>query len=71
MGEGRTEAVILLIEARFTAGDVSTMGIQNAIRNQEKNQRKKQIIAGVLCQFHYQEDTVSYELIGLARGGDN
>ncbi|XP_035583255.1 V-type proton ATPase subunit D-like [Zalophus californianus] len=71
MGEVMREVAFSLAEAKFTAGDFSTV-IQNVNKAQVKIQAKKHNIAGVTLPVfeHYHEGTDSYELTGLARGGE-
>uniref|UniRef100_A0A5F5PGE4 V-type proton ATPase subunit D n=1 Tax=Equus caballus TaxID=9796 RepID=A0A5F5PGE4_HORSE len=72
MGEVMREAAFSLAEAKFTAGDFSTTVIQNVNKAQVKIRAKKDNVAGVTLPVfeHYQEGTDSYELTGLARGGE-
>uniref|UniRef100_A0A8C5VMV0 V-type proton ATPase subunit D n=1 Tax=Microcebus murinus TaxID=30608 RepID=A0A8C5VMV0_MICMU len=72
MGEVMREAAFSLAEAKFTAGDFSTTVIQNVNRAQVKIRAKKDNVAGVTLPVfeHYHEGTDSYELTGLARGGE-
>ncbi|MBN3289423.1 VATD ATPase, partial [Polypterus senegalus] len=72
MGEVMREAAFSLAEAKFAAGDFSTTVIQNVNRAQVKVRAKKDNVAGVTLPVfeHYHEGTDSYELTGLARGGE-
>ncbi|KAB1278188.1 V-type proton ATPase subunit D [Camelus dromedarius] len=72
MGEVMREAAFSLAEAKFTAGDFSTTVIQNVNKAQVKIRAKKDNVAGVTLPVfeHYHEGTDSYELTGLARGGE-
>uniref|UniRef100_H3D3V2 V-type proton ATPase subunit D n=1 Tax=Tetraodon nigroviridis TaxID=99883 RepID=H3D3V2_TETNG len=71
MGEMR-EAAFSLAEAKFTAGDFSITVIQNVNKAQVKVRAKKDNVAGVTLPVfeHYQEGGDSYELTGLAKGGE-
>ncbi|CAI5684050.1 unnamed protein product [Oreochromis niloticus] len=72
MGEVMREAAFSLAEAKFAAGDFSTTVIQNVNKAQVKVRAKKDNVAGVTLPVfeHYQEGGDSYELTGLARGGE-
>uniref|UniRef100_A0A8C9T0D0 V-type proton ATPase subunit D n=1 Tax=Scleropages formosus TaxID=113540 RepID=A0A8C9T0D0_SCLFO len=72
MGEIMREAAFSLAEAKFAAGDFSTTVIQNVNKAQVKVRAKKDNVAGVTLPIfeHYQEGGDSYELTGLARGGE-
>lgn len=72
MGEVMREAAFSLAEAKFAAGDFSTTIIQNVNKAQVKVRAKKDNVAGVTLPVfeHYQEGGDSYELTGLARGGE-
>uniref|UniRef100_A0A8C4R4E1 V-type proton ATPase subunit D n=1 Tax=Eptatretus burgeri TaxID=7764 RepID=A0A8C4R4E1_EPTBU len=72
MGEVMREAAFSLAEAKFTAGDFSPMVIQNVTKAQVKVKAKKDNVAGVnLPVFEqYSEGGDTYELTGLARGGE-
>lgn len=71
MGEVMKEAVFSLAEAKFTTGDFNQVVIQNVTKAQIKVRSKKDNVAGVnLPVFEcYQDGTDTYELAGLARGG--
>ncbi|CAG03544.1 unnamed protein product [Tetraodon nigroviridis] len=66
------EAAFSLAEAKFTAGDFSITVIQNVNKAQVKVRAKKDNVAGVTLPVfeHYQEGGDSYELTGLAKGGE-
>uniref|UniRef100_A0A8C0IEI1 V-type proton ATPase subunit D n=1 Tax=Bubo bubo TaxID=30461 RepID=A0A8C0IEI1_BUBBB len=72
MGEVMREAAFSLAEAKFTAGYFSTTVIQNVNKAQVKIRAKKDYVAGVTLPVfeHYEEGGDSYELTGLARGGE-
>ncbi|KAJ8396912.1 hypothetical protein AAFF_G00012350 [Aldrovandia affinis] len=72
MGEVMREAAFSLAEAKFAAGDFSTTVIQNVNKAQVKVRAKRDNVAGVTLPVfeHYQEGGDSYELTGLARGGE-
>uniref|UniRef100_A0A3B3SXN6 V-type proton ATPase subunit D n=1 Tax=Paramormyrops kingsleyae TaxID=1676925 RepID=A0A3B3SXN6_9TELE len=72
MGEVMREAAFSLAEAKFAAGDFSATVIQNVNKAQVKVRAKKDNVAGVTLPVfeHYQEGGDSYELTGLARGGE-
>ncbi|XP_037606871.1 V-type proton ATPase subunit D [Sebastes umbrosus] len=72
MGEVMREAAFSLAEAKFTAGDFTTTVIQNVNKAQVKVRAKRDNVAGVTLPVfeHYQEGGDSYELTGLARGGE-
>uniref|UniRef100_A0A674MAY8 V-type proton ATPase subunit D n=1 Tax=Takifugu rubripes TaxID=31033 RepID=A0A674MAY8_TAKRU len=72
MGEVMREAAFSLAEAKFTAGDFSITVIQNVNKAQVKVRAKKDNVAGVTLPVfeHYQEGGDSYELTGLAKGGE-
>ncbi|OXA60538.1 V-type proton ATPase subunit D [Folsomia candida] len=71
MGEVMKEASFSLAEAKFASGDFNQQILQNVNRAQIKVRTKKDNVAGVsLPVFEsYQEGGDSYELTGLARGG--
>jgi len=71
MGEVMKEAAFSLAEAKFASGDFNQQILQNVNRAQIKVRTKKDNVAGVsLPVFEsYQEGGDSYELTGLARGG--
>jgi V-type H+-transporting ATPase subunit D len=71
MGEVMKEAAFSLAEAKFATGDFNQQIVQNVSRAQIKVRTKKDNVAGVsLPVFEaYQEGADSYELTGLARGG--
>ncbi|XP_056284157.1 V-type proton ATPase subunit D [Pseudoliparis swirei] len=72
MGEVMREAAFSLAEAKFTAGNFSATIIQNVNKAQVKVRAKKENVAGVTLPVfeYYQEGGDSYELTGLARGGE-
>uniref|UniRef100_A0A8C8C630 V-type proton ATPase subunit D n=2 Tax=Oncorhynchus TaxID=8016 RepID=A0A8C8C630_ONCTS len=72
MGEVMREAAFSLAEAKFAAGDFSTTVIQNVNKAKVKVRAKKDNVAGVTLPVFelYQEGGDSYELTGLARGGE-
>ncbi|CAL8099682.1 unnamed protein product [Orchesella dallaii] len=71
MGEVMKEAAFSLAEAKFATGDFNQQILQNVSRAQIKVRTKKDNVAGVsLPVFEsYLEGGDSYELTGLARGG--
>jgi len=71
MGEVMKEAAFSLAEAKFATGDFNQQILQNVNRAQIKVRTKKDNVAGVsLPVFEaYSEGGDSYELTGLARGG--
>ncbi|XP_014216624.1 V-type proton ATPase subunit D [Copidosoma floridanum] len=71
MGEVMKEAAFSLAEAKFTTGDFNQVVLQNVTKAQIKIRSKKDNVAGVnLPVFEsYQDGTDTYELAGLARGG--
>jgi len=71
MGEVMKEAAFSLAEAKFACGDFNQPVLQNVNKAQLKIRTRKDNIAGVnLPVFEtYQDGSDSYELAGLARGG--
>ncbi|PVD25645.1 hypothetical protein C0Q70_13304 [Pomacea canaliculata] len=71
MGEVMKQAAFSLAEAKFTSGDFNHMVLQNVTKAQIKVKSKKDNIAGVSLPIfeHYQDGSDTYELYGLARGG--
>ncbi|XP_040582936.1 V-type proton ATPase subunit D [Lepeophtheirus salmonis] len=71
MGEVMKEASFSLAEAKFASGDFSHAVLQNVNKAQVKVRTRKDNVAGVnLPVFEsYQDGGDSYELAGLARGG--
>jgi len=71
MGEVMKEAAFSLAEAKFASGDFNHQILQNVSKAQTKVKTKKDNVAGVsLPVFEaYSEGSDSYELTGLARGG--
>lgn len=65
------EAAFSLAEAKFATGDFNQVVLQNVTKAQIKIRSKKDNVAGVnLPVFEsYQDGTDTYELAGLARGG--
>lgn len=71
MGEVMKEASFSLAEAKFAAGDLNHMVIQNVNKAQTKVRTRKDNVAGVALPIFedYQDGSDSYELTGLSRGG--
>merc|ERR1712083_586454 len=71
MGEVMKEAAFSLAEAKFARGEFNQAVLQNVSKAQLKIRTKKDNVAGVnLPVFEsYQDGADSYELAGLARGG--
>ncbi|XP_065159405.1 V-type proton ATPase subunit D 1 [Atheta coriaria] len=71
MGEVMKEAAFSLAEARFTTGDFNQVVLQNVTKAQIKIRTKKDNVAGVTLPVFesYQDSTDTYELTGLAKGG--
>lgn len=71
MGDVMKEAAFSLAEAKFTSGDFNQVVLQNVTKAQIKVRSKKDNVAGVnLPVFEsYQDGSDTYELAGLARGG--
>lgn len=71
MGEVMKEAAFSLAEAKFTTGDFNQGVLQNVTKAQIKIRSRKDNVAGVnLPVFEsYNDGTDTYELAGLARGG--
>ena len=71
MGEVMKEAAFSLAETKFAAGDVNQTVLQSVAKAQIKVRTRKDNVAGVnLPVFeHYVEGTDSYELTGIAKGG--
>ncbi|XP_076318594.1 V-type proton ATPase subunit Vha36-1 [Tachypleus tridentatus] len=71
MGEVMKEAAFSLAEAKFTTGDFNHVVLQNVTKAQIKVRSKKENVAGTnLPVFEsYQDGADTYELAGLARGG--
>lgn len=65
------EAAFSLAEAKFATGDFNQVVLQNVTKAQIKIRSKKDNVAGVnLPVFEsYQDGSDTYELAGLARGG--
>lgn len=71
MGEVMKEASFSLAEAKFTTGDFNQVVLQNVTKAQIKVRTKKDNVAGVTLPVFesYQDGSDTYELAGLARGG--
>lgn len=71
MGEVMKEAAFSLAEAKFTTGDFNQVVLQNVTKAQIKIRTKKDNVAGVTLPVFesYLDGTDTYELAGLARGG--
>ncbi|KAL5239170.1 hypothetical protein ACI65C_006890 [Semiaphis heraclei] len=71
MGEVMKEAAFSLAEAKFITGDFNQVVLQNVTKAQIKIRTKKDNVAGVTLPVFesYQDGTDTYELAGLARGG--
>ncbi|GIY85729.1 v-type proton ATPase subunit D [Caerostris darwini] len=71
MGDVMKEAAFSLAEAKFTTGDFNHIVLQNVTKAQIKVRSKKDNVAGVnLPVFEsFQNGVDTYELAGLARGG--
>lgn len=71
MGEVMKEAAFSLAEAKFATGDFNQVVLQNVTKAQIKIRTKKDNVAGVTLPVFecYQDGTDTYELAGLARGG--
>nr|CAD7408022.1 unnamed protein product [Timema poppensis]CAD7430751.1 unnamed protein product [Timema monikensis]CAD7457304.1 unnamed protein product [Timema tahoe] len=71
MGEVMKEAAFSLAEAKFATGDFNQVVIQNVTKAQIKIRTKRDNVAGVTLPVFesYQDGTDTYELAGLARGG--
>ncbi|CAG0881369.1 unnamed protein product [Darwinula stevensoni] len=71
MGDVMKEAAFSLAEAKFTTGDFNQVVLQNVTKAQIKVRSRKDNVAGVhLPVFEsYQDGADTYELAGLARGG--
>ncbi|KAL7737764.1 hypothetical protein ACLKA6_006154 [Drosophila palustris] len=71
MGEVMKEAAFSLAEAKFTSGDINQVVLQNVTKAQIKIRTKKDNVAGVTLPVFesYQDGGDTYELAGLARGG--
>jgi V-type H+-transporting ATPase subunit D len=70
-GEVMKEAAFSLAEAKFATGDFNQVVLQNVTKAQMKIRTKKDNVAGVTLPVFecYQDGTDTYELAGLARGG--
>lgn len=71
MGEVMKEAAFSLAEAKFATGDFNQVVLQNVTKAQIKVRTKKDNVAGVTLPVFesYQDGSDTYELAGLARGG--
>jgi len=71
MGEVMKEAAFSLAEAKFASGDFNQVVVQNVTKAQIKIRTKKDNVAGVTLPIFetYQDGADTYELAGLARGG--
>jgi len=71
MGEVMKEAAFSLAEAKFATGDFNQVVLQNVTKAQIKIRTKKDNVAGVTLPVFesYTDGTDTYELAGLARGG--
>jgi V-type H+-transporting ATPase subunit D len=71
MGEVMKEAAFSLAEAKFATGDFNQVVLQNVTKAQIKIRTKKDNVAGVTLPVFesYQDGSDTYELAGLARGG--
>uniref|UniRef100_A0A0A9WJ58 V-type proton ATPase subunit D 1 n=1 Tax=Lygus hesperus TaxID=30085 RepID=A0A0A9WJ58_LYGHE len=71
MGDVMKEAAFSLAEAKFATGDFNQVVLQNVTKAQIKVRTKKDNVAGVTLPVFesYQDGTDTYELAGLARGG--
>lgn len=71
MGEVMKEAAFSLAEAKFATGDFNQVVLQNVTKAQIKIRTKKDNVAGVQLPIFesYQDGSDTYELAGLARGG--
>ncbi|EDW85674.1 V-type proton ATPase subunit D 1 [Drosophila tropicalis] len=71
MGDVMKEAAFSLAEAKFASGDINQVVLQNVTKAQIKIRTKKDNVAGVTLPVFesYQDGADTYELAGLARGG--
>ncbi|XP_030378172.1 probable V-type proton ATPase subunit D 2 [Scaptodrosophila lebanonensis] len=71
MGQVMKEAAFSLAEVKFTTGDINQIVLQNVTKAQIKIRTKKDNVAGVTLPVFepYQDGVDTYELAGLARGG--
>ncbi|KAG5680831.1 hypothetical protein PVAND_010313 [Polypedilum vanderplanki] len=71
MGDVMKEAAFSLAEAKFATGDFNQVVLQNVTKAQIKIRTKKDNVAGVQLPIFesYQDGSDTYELAGLARGG--
>ncbi|CAG5127413.1 unnamed protein product [Candidula unifasciata] len=71
VGEVMKSAQFSLAEAKFTCGDISHLILQNVTKAAVKVKSKKENVVGVTLPIFesYQDGGDTYELTGLARGG--
>ncbi|KAK3799250.1 hypothetical protein RRG08_054376 [Elysia crispata] len=71
VGEVMKQAQFSLAEAKFTCGDISHVILQNVTKASVKVKSKKENVVGVSLPLFepYQDGGDTYELTGLARGG--
>lgn len=71
MGDVMKEAAFSLAEAKFATGDFNQVVLQNVTKAQIKIRTKRDNVAGVTLPVFesYQDGSDTYELAGLARGG--
>ncbi|KAI8788030.1 V-type proton ATPase subunit D [Biomphalaria glabrata] len=71
VGEVMKTAQFSLAEAKFTCGDISLVILQNVTKAAVKVKSKKENVVGVTLPIFesYQDGGDTYELTGLARGG--
>lgn len=71
VGEVMKAAQFSLAEAKFTCGDISHVILQNVTKAAVKVKSKKENVVGVTLPLFesYQDGSDTYELTGLARGG--
>lgn len=71
VGEVMKSAQFSLAEAKFTCGDISHLILQNVTKAAVKVKSKKENVVGVTLPLFesYQDGGDTYELTGLARGG--
>ena len=71
MGDVMKEAAFSLAETKFACGDINQVVLQNVTKAQIKVRSRKDNVAGVnLPVFeHYRDGADTFELAGLARGG--
>ncbi|BFZ07698.1 hypothetical protein BsWGS_10737 [Bradybaena similaris] len=71
VGDVMKSAQFSLAEAKFTCGDISHLILQNVTKAAVKVKSKKENVVGVTLPLFesYQDGSDTYELTGLARGG--